>query len=100
MKTFVIIARTEEARVGMTDIEMAEMVIRNVAIKQMVEAAKTLKEAGTDIEVAMLNDDDAEAVVSGWHLQKMKENDCKGEDDQKKQSCRYELDEEPVTHIV
>lgn len=100
MKTFVIIARTDEGKSGMTDLEMAEHIIRNRAIQTLTEAAQTLKLGGTDIEVALLNDDDAEAVVSGWHLQKMKDDDCKREDDHKKQSCRYNLDQEPVTHIV
>lgn len=100
MKTFVIIARTEESKSGMTEMEMAEMIIRNAAIKQMAEAAENLKEADADIDVAVLEDTDAEAVVSGWHLQKIEENDCKREDDHKKQSCQYELDKEPEVHIV
>lgn len=100
MKTFVIIARTEESKSGMTELEMAEMVIKNAAIKQMAEAAKQLKEAEADIEVAVLEDTDTEAVVSGWHLQKRTGDDCKREDDHKKQSCKYELDQEPEVHIV
>ena len=86
MKTFVIIARTEESKSGMTEMEMAEAVIRNAAIKQMSEAAKNLKEVGADIDVAVLEDTDAEAVVGGWQL--------------KKQGCRYDLDKEPEVHMV
>lgn len=100
MKTFVIIARTDEAKSGMTDLEMAEHIIRNRAIQTLTEAAQTLRLGGTDIEVALLHDDDAEAVVSGWHLQKKKEDDCKREDDHKKLSCQYELDQEPEVHLV
>lgn len=100
MKTFVIIARTEESKSGMTELEMAEMLVRNAAIKQMAEAAKQLKKIEADIDVAVLEDNDAEAVVGGWHLQKKTEDDCKREDDHKKQSCQYELDQEPVVHIV
>ena len=83
----------------MTDMELAEIVIREKAIKTLREAAESLKCGGCDIEVRCLNTTVAEAVVSGWHLQKI-DDDCKREDDHKKQSCQYELDQETAVHMV
>ena len=100
MKTFVIIISTTDISTEMDQMERVEALAGNAAVKVMMEAAEGLKRGGVKADIAQLEEDEAEAVVSGWHLQKIEKDDCKREDDHKKQSCRYNLDQEPVTHMV